>query len=285
MALTLRWKDATTLPVEAEGLRPESLRTLDAAEVARLPLRVGNATAALGDLFDATGDPADGELRLEGDMRPVRALGSGMTEGTIAVRGAIGRHLGAGMSGGTIDVEGAAGDWAGSEMRGGTIRIRGGAGDSLGAAYPGSRLGMRDGVILVEGAIGRDAALGMRRGLIAIAGDAGEGLGRRMVAGSVFLFGRMGRGAGAGMKRGTIAAFGPGPTELLPTFRPSCRFRPPFATIYLKALRSRGFPVPPEVFAGAFEKYNGDLIEGGLGEVLLWEPGRGGSIPSTGPLR
>jgi formylmethanofuran dehydrogenase subunit C len=276
MPLILRGKASTTLPIEVEGLRPDLLKTLTCAEVGRLAVPVGNTSVPVGDVFQVEGECADGHLIVEGDLTNVHRLGFGMTSGTLTVRGDAGLHLGAEMTGGLIDVWGGVGDWAGAEMRGGILRVRGQAGRYLGAAYPGSRRGMREGVILVEGPVGDDAGLAMRRGLIAIAGPAGDGLGRAMIAGSVFAFGTVGRRPGAGMKRGTLALFGleqPDEPGLLPTFRPSCRDRPPFVTLYLRQLRAWGFPVPDAAFAGLFQRYNGDLVERGQGEVLAWQPG------------
>jgi formylmethanofuran dehydrogenase subunit C len=279
MPLRLLWSGSTTLPVEAEGLRPDALAALAPAEVARLRLPVGNATAELGELFRVEGDGADGLLAFEGDLRHVRRLGAAMASGTLTVRGDAGPHLGAGMTGGTIEVVGSVGDWAGAGMRGGTLRLRGRAGDHLGAAEPGGRLGMRDGVILVEGEVGAEAGRALRRGLIAVAGRAGDGLGRAMIAGSVFAFGPIGRRAGAGMKRGTLALFGADAPELLPSFLPGGRYRPPFVTLYLRRLRAWGFPVPDPAFAGVFGQFRGDVVERGQGEVLVWEPAGAGIRP------
>ncbi|MBX6314344.1 MAG: formylmethanofuran dehydrogenase subunit C, partial [Isosphaeraceae bacterium] len=119
MPLTLRWKGSTTLAVEADGLRPDTLAGLSAAEAARLPAVVGNISAELGELFEVAGDGADGHLVLEGDLRAVRGIGRGMASGRLTVQGDAGTHLGAGMSGGMIEVEGSVGDWAGAELRGG----------------------------------------------------------------------------------------------------------------------------------------------------------------------
>src|SRR4051794_36286727 len=118
MPLRLLWNGSTALPVEAEGLRPDALCALAAAEVARLRVPVGNTSAEVGELFRVEGDGADGQLVFEGDLRPVRRLGFAMASGTLTVRGDAGPHLGAGMSGGTIEVVGSAGAWAGAEMRG-----------------------------------------------------------------------------------------------------------------------------------------------------------------------
>ncbi len=273
MPLTLRWRDTTTLPVEAESLRPDTLVGLSSAEVAGLTLAVGNTTADLGSLFEVEGDARDGELVVEGDLQRVARIGQGMTSGRLTVRGPVGSHLGAGMLGGTIEVFGPAGHWVGAEMRGGRIHIRGSAGDYLGSAYPGSRAGMREGVILVEGAIGNEAGQAMRRGLIALSGGAGHGLGRGMIAGSIFAFGPVGTALGLGMKRGSLVLFGDPPAlSILPSFARSGRMRPVFVTIYLRQLRDWGFPVPDSAFVGAFDRYNGDLAESGQGEILLWNP-------------
>jgi formylmethanofuran dehydrogenase subunit C len=270
MPLTLRWNGVTTLPVEVEGLRPDALQALDAREVASLSVSVGNTEAEVGELFRVDGRASDGHVVVEGDLPGVARLGEGMGSGLLTVRGDVGSHLGSAMTGGAIEVFGSVCDWAGAEMRGGMLRIRGSAGNGLGAAYPGSLRGMRDGVILVEGSIGNEAGLAMRRGLIAVAGPAGDGLGRAMIAGSIFAFGPIGLAAAVGMKRGTLALFGVDDPSLLPTFLRACRHRPPFVALYLRQLVAWGFPVPARAFAGAFERYNGDLVERGHGEVLVW---------------
>ena len=269
MPLHLRWRAATTLPVELSGLTPDVCREGNLDELRRRRVRVGNQGVELAELFEVDGGPGDDRLILEGDLRTVRGIGQGMRGGSLRVEGAAGDRLGAELAGGTIEVEGSVGDWAGAEMRGGLLRIRGRAGNGLGAAFPGSRLGMREGMILVEGSAGDDAGLAMRRGTIAIVGEAGETAGRAMIAGSIFVFGQLGRRAGLTLRRGTIAVFGMPDYEVLPTFPASGRSRPPFLAIYLKRFRECGLPVPEDAFAGPVERYNGDLAEGGQGEILI----------------
>jgi formylmethanofuran dehydrogenase subunit C len=273
MALTLRWKDATSLPVEAAALRPDALRGLSAAEVARLDLPHGNASSQVGELFEVEGDLGDDHIILEGNLRAIRALGAGMSSGRLTVRGDAGPRAALGMSGGEVTVEGSAGPWAGAEMTGGLLRITGDAGAGLGAALPGSPLGMRGGTILVGGSVGADAGLAMRRGQIAVGRGAGVGFGRALVAGSAFAFGPVGMLAGMGMKRGTIALFGqhdPNDPGVLPTFAPSGRDRPPFLTIYLRHLIDLGFEVPISLLTGTLTRYNGDRSARGQGEILVW---------------
>ncbi|WP_435016492.1 formylmethanofuran dehydrogenase subunit C [Tundrisphaera sp. TA3] len=271
MALRFTWKNAGGPPIDADAIRPEAFAGLDAAGAARVEVGAGNRMAPLGDLARVEGDGADGVLIFEGDLRRVAGLGTGMASGRIEVRGDVGPRLGAGMTGGEIEVTGSAGIWAGAEMAGGSIRIRGDAGDCLGAALPGSRLGMRDGVILVDGDAGEDVGLAMRRGLIAVGGRTGPGLGRSMIAGSIFAFGPIGRAAGAGMKRGTLALFGGDDPDggLLPTFAPSGTFCPHTLSIYLRQLAAWGFAVPETASSAGVRRYNGDLVEGGQGEILV----------------
>ncbi len=269
MPLVLRWADATRLPVSAEGLLPSALAGSTAAEVAGRPIAVGNSRSEVGELFRVEGDPADGRLVFEGDLRGVRAIGVELDEGTIEVRGDVGHGLGAAMSGGTIDVFGGVGDNAGAELRGGLIRVRGDAGHNLGGALPGSRLGMRDGIIVLDGDGGDDAGLAMRRGLIAVLGRCGTGAGRAMVAGTLLAFGPVGDGAGAGMKRGTIALFGDEPGAVGPTFAEGIPFRPVVLAIYLRALRRLGLDVPATADHGPLGRFLGDRLEDGRGEILV----------------
>jgi formylmethanofuran dehydrogenase subunit C len=272
MPLVLTWNDATRLPVEADGLRPEVLAGLSVLDVSRLRLPLGNTSVEVGELFHVEGTTADGHLIMEGDLRCVRAVGAGMRAGAITVRGDVGARVGLGMSGGWLVVEGSAGAWAGAEMAGGLLQIVGDAGSGLGSALPGSRRGMTEGVILVGGSAGDDVGVAMRRGFIAVRGRVGQGAGRWMIAGSLFAFGAVGPMLGLGMRRGTIALFGQTAetSVVLPTFVRSGRDRPPVLTIYLRHLVGWGFDVPAAVFSGRLTRYNGDRADRGQGEVLVW---------------
>lgn len=272
MALSMRWRDATPLEVRLNGLCPDRLATLTPPAIAALPALIGNATAHFGDLFQVDGDASDGVVRLEGNLSHVLELGKGMASGRLEIMGNVGSYLGAEMSGGLIEVRGDVADWAGVELRGGRITIHGNCGDWMGAAYPGERLGMRAGEILVHGNVGANAGVALRRGLIAISGSVGDGAGRGMVAGSLFVNQKLGPGAGLGMKRGTIAwlaSQGDVESHLLPTFLPAGLGQYPFVGIYLKHLEQRGFPVPEQARIRTFARYNGDVAQGGRGEILV----------------
>ena len=260
------------LPVDGSPIRPETFRERTSADAARVALRVGNATAEVGDLFEIEGDAADGALAVEGDLTHVYRLGRGMATGSLKVRGDVGPHLGAEMTGGLLDLDGSCGDWAAAEMRDGVVKIRGDAGNSLGAAYPGSRRGMRGGLIMVGGSAGDDVGLMMRRGVIGIKGAVGAGLGRNMIAGTIYACGAVGKLPGAGMKRGTLVLAGPGEgaeSLLSPTFHYTVRLSMPILGVYASMLQERGFVAPPSVSSGEIDRYNGDLAVDGRGEVLI----------------
>lgn len=267
--LVLKYHNTTTIPVEAECITPENLAGKTVAAISSLPLQHGNAQAPLAEFFHVSGDADDQDIVIEGDCGRVKWLGAGMTRGRLTIHGNVGMHLGAEMVGGEIAVHGGAGDWVGAEMRGGRIHVRGDAGHLVGAAYRGSRSGMRGGVILIEGNAGNEIGGTMRRGLIAIGGDAGDFVAVSMIAGTVFVFGKPGIRIGAGMKRGTVGLFGER-SPLLATYRFDCVYRPVFMSLYLRELRAWSFPVAEQFFHGHFDRYSGDLVALGKGEILHW---------------
>ncbi|MCA9104202.1 MAG: formylmethanofuran dehydrogenase subunit C [Planctomycetales bacterium] len=256
------------IPIEAAGLLPErfvdaSLDTLRAHRIF-----VGNRTVALSELFEIEGNTADSHWVFAGDLSSVQHLGEGMTSGTIIVHGDIGRHVGGSMRGGRMEIKGSAGDFAGAELRGGTLLIRGDAGHHTGGAYRGSPRGMTGGQLIVAGSAGNEVGRRMRRGLIAVGGNVGDLAGASMRAGTLVTGGSWGARAGAGMIRGTLLAWQPPREPLLPTFRHACRYTPPFLPVLMRGLSQHGLSFPTHR-PSAFELWNGDLLEGGRGELLL----------------
>ena len=268
MALTLRLKSPSNVPIEVEGITPDALANKSIREIEKLKIFNGNRSEALAEFFDVHGDAKDGRHRWEGDLRGVHWIGAKMTTGSLHVAGSGGRHLGSEMSGGEIVVDGDAGDWVGGEMRGGLIHVRGRAGHLIGAAYRGSQIGMKGGTILIDGDVGNEIGHTMRRGLISVGGNAGDLVGFNMRAGSIFVFGSAGIRHGAGMRRGTIGFFGSNP-PLLTSFRYACRFEPTVLQLAFRFLQRRDFRFDEELFDTPYSLFNGDLIEGGRGEILL----------------
>lgn len=267
--LRLTYIGTTTVPVEAEAIRPDTLAGKSNAEIAALRVQHGNASAPLGEFFRVEGSADDGAVTLEGDCSRVKMLGAGMAGGSLTIRGDAGMHLGAEMTGGEIRVHGNAADWVGAEMRGGKIHVHGNAGHLVGAAYRGSRFGMRGGAILVEGKTGDEVGIGMRRGLVVV-GEVGDFAGASLIAGTVFVFGPSGIRAGASMKRGTVAFFGP-PPEILRTFRYACTYEPIYLSLYLRQLHAWGYPGVAQYLNVRWHRYCGDRVSLGKGEILVRE--------------
>jgi formylmethanofuran dehydrogenase subunit C len=269
MPTVLRLVHPTTLPIEVDGIVPATVRAASLDELRRRAILVGNRETPLGELFTVSRSGDDGDLVWEGDCSVVKRIAAGMKEGRVRVPGSAGMHVAAGMIGGEVVVDGDADDWLGAEMRGGRVTVRGNAGRLVGAAYRGSRRGMTGGEIFVHGSAGHEIGHTMRRGLIAVGGRSGDAAGFHMIAGSIFLFGPTGHRHGAGMKRGTIGLFSDPPHELLPTFRRAVRYAPAFMRVYLRRLLSIGFPIPPELVDAEYDRWCGDLVSLGKGEILI----------------
>lgn len=265
--VTLRRKESSTIPVEAESISPDRFQGLSETQIRKLPAFYGRRQVTLGDLFDIEGVHTD-TIGVEGDVSHVKKIGYGMSRGSLTIRGDAGPHTGAYMSGGELTVDGSAGDWLGAQMTGGTINVMEHAGNFVGGAYPGETRGMNRGLIVVRGNVGQEPALRMRRGLIVVLGDTGDFPGAHMIAGSLFVFGRLGNRPGAGMKRGSIVAFGEAP-ELLPAFRYSGAYEPVWLQFYVQHLIKEGLMLSRRELAGVYRRYVGDFNELGKGEILI----------------
>lgn len=274
MPLTLTLKQPTSIPIEVDGVRLETVREQTLDQIRATPVQYGNKQPTLGEFFDARGSAAvDNHLVWVGDCSKVKLIGANLSQGTITVEGNAGMHLGAEMTGGEVVCQGNAADWVGAEMKGGRIRVGGNAGHCVGAVYRGGRRGMTGGEILISGNAGNEIGNTLRRGLIAVGGEAGDAIGFNLLAGSIFVFRKPGIRAGAGMKRGTIVFFGGDAPAMLPTFKYSCTYRPDYLRVYLMHLKRNGFPVPDECVSAVYRRYNGDFLELGRGEILVRQAG------------
>lgn len=269
MVLRLQLTHSTPIPLEVEGILPETVAGQSLAEIEQLPIHHGNRQVPLAEFFRVQGS-ADGDSMIwEGDLSGTHWIGAGLTRGTLRIEGPAGRHLGSRMRGGRIDVAGAVSDWLGAEMLGGVIQAHGDAGHMVGGAYRGSARGMTGGTILVSGSAGNEVGHSLRRGLIAVAGAAGDLLGFGLLAGTILVYGHCGLRLGAGMRRGTIGVFGPDRPALLPSFRYGCRSRPEILRLIERLLTRHRFPAPCALGDTEIDLYHGDLLEGGRGEVLM----------------
>jgi formylmethanofuran dehydrogenase subunit C len=265
--IRLTLKGRLPFRLSLDGITPDRVAGLAAAELARRPLAAGNRRGVLGDWFqvEAGGDPADC-LVITGDER-LDDIGAGMAGGELIVEGDVGAGVGTAMSGGILRVSGSAGYGGATAMRGGELRIAGDAGDQLGGALPGERTGMSEGVVIVGGNAGSFVGDRMRRGLIVICGAAGPYCAARMLAGTIIVGGAIGADPGIAMRRGSLVALAgtmaPAPgfadcgvTELT-VLRLIGRF---LASSGLAALAARIGPLRRRV---------GDLGQNGKGEILI----------------
>lgn len=269
MTLQLCLNVESDVPLEVEGILPETVRARTLAEIRQLPVFHGNRRVPLGEFFQVSGDPSDEQIEWAGDLSGVHWIGAHMTSGSVRICGSAGRHVGSQMLGGSIEVEGDASDWVGAEMAGGLIRIRGAAGHLVGAAYRGSARGMTGGMILVHGKVGNEIGHSMRRGLLAVGGDAADLIGFNMLAGTILVFGDVGIRHGAGMRRGTIGLLGSSATPPLVSYRHACRRRLEILRLLAGSLSAHAFPLAERLWDLVVDLYNGDLIEGGRGELLV----------------
>jgi formylmethanofuran dehydrogenase subunit C len=269
MVLKLQFKGGADVPLEVEGICPDTLRGEAIHEIEKREVFYGNTRVPLAEFFSISGDPSDGHHQWDGDLAGVHWIGAGMTEGTIHITADAGRHIGSEMSGGQITVDGDASDWVGAEMKGGLIDVRGRAGHLIGSAYRGSAKGMTGGTILVHGDVGNEIGHSMRRGLLVVGGNTGDLIGFNMHAGTILVWGESGIRHGAGMRRGTIGFMGDYHPPLLISFKQGCRFRSEVITLILKYLERLQFPVPAATWDADFDLFHGDMLEGGRGEMLL----------------
>lgn len=256
------------IPIEATCLRPDLLQGLPLDAIGRLPVLFGNRSSTVSEHFIVGGTADDSSLTLEGDCSLVKHVGSNMAAGTLVVHGSVGMHAGSAMRGGKLTVYGNASDWLGAGMKGGMIHVHGNAGHSVGGCYRGDEEGMTDGVILVSGNVGENTGSQMRRGLIAIRGNASDFTGWKMKGGTIAIYGNAGSRVGAGMKRGTIVLMGgTQPDSILPTFSAPHWHDGAFLSIYKDQLE--GWHATDRARPVQFARYRGDLLETGLGEVLV----------------
>ena len=278
--VTLALKQIPSLPVEAEGINPESIAEKAIQDIQHLPLWCGSRQEEAGAYFDVeiaagpqdesddgSGESDLPELVLRGDLSRFKRLGQGMGAGTMVIEGSVGFHAGALMRGGTLVIQGNAGDWLGAHMEGGLIRVEGSAGHFAGAAYRGESKGMTGGLILIKGNAGQMLGGRMRRGLIAVGGDCEDMPGYSMLAGTILICGKAGIRVGVRMERGTVILLQP--QAPLPTFYYNCTYRPVFWELLCAQLAQAGFQLPAATKGMSFRRYSGDANEGCRGELLM----------------
>jgi formylmethanofuran dehydrogenase subunit C len=248
--ITITPKKAFRISVEAENISPDKFASLNIEQIKSLTVWQGNRKIMLSDLFTVEGDdaPATAEettIRLAGDFFQVKRIGEGMTAGVVEVQGSIGMHAGNNMLGGLLSIAGNADDWLAREMRGGKVVVMGNAGNYVGGGYRGEKCGMRGGEIEVKGSAGAYLGEHLCGGSIRIGGDAGDFPGAANQGGTIFIGGSTYL-PGAEMSKGTITV--KGEAKVLPSFQK------------MEIVQIDGL---------AFQKYAGDNVDNGKGELLV----------------
>jgi formylmethanofuran dehydrogenase subunit C len=245
-------------PVHADCISPDILAGKSLEEISAMQVWEGNKQHVLKDLFNSKGkvesSPEKIIVKIRGDIRKVRMIGSKMTAGRINIEGDVGMHLGEMMKGGEIIVRGNVDSWVGCMMEGGRIEVHGTAGDYVGASYRGSTNGMKDGIIFIHGDAGSQVGCYMRGGLIKVDGNVGEFTGNNMRDGEILVQGDCKGRAGAGMLDGKIVIRGH-LSSVLPTFIMD-RIKP-------------SVKVDGKKIAGPFYRLTGDIADHGKGKLFV----------------
>lgn len=243
-------------PIIAQCVNPDVFLDKSIEEIANLPIWIGNKQKKLADLFKIEENPnSKYTITINGDVKNIKRIGWGMTQGAIIINGNAGMHLGKKMSGGKIVVNGNTEGWTASEMKGGIIEIKGNAGDYLASPYRGSTVGARKGKVIVHGNVGSDAAVYMKSGIIKIHGDAGPFMGFRMGGGVIHVGKNAGTRLGACMTGGKIVVSGKLDT-IMPTFS-------------IEQIKKKVKIEADDKAVGPFYVFLGDLAESGRGKLFL----------------
>jgi formylmethanofuran dehydrogenase subunit C len=251
--IILRPKKPFDIPVEAEVISPDKLAGLTLAQIGSLEAWQGNSKNKLSDLFRVEGDdvpvkPEETTVILEGDFSKVKRIAENMSAGNVEARGNVGMRAGSGMRGGVLRVQGNADDWLGREMRGGKIVVEGSVGNYAGAGYRGEKCGMRGGEMDVSGQAGTYLGEHMCGGNIRVGGDAGDFPGSANQGGTIIIGGSTYL-PGAEMTKGSI------------TIKGMAKMLPSYQKMELV-----------EIEGANFQKYVGDLVENGKGEIYVSNP-------------
>ena len=219
--ITFTLRKEPELYLEVEEMTPDYCAGKSAAEIAAMPVYMGNETHTLGEFFDVSGKggatPEDTKLVIHGDLKKIKYIGMKMTAGEIVVNGSTDMYTGAWMKGGTITVNGNVDSFAAIGMEGGSLVINGNARDYLGAAYRGDWRGMQGGSITVKGDVGSDTGMFMNGGTIDIGGDTDYHVGVHADGGKIIIRGNSKGRVGGQMVKGEIIVLGE-IERMLPTF-------------------------------------------------------------------
>ena len=268
-SLTLRPATPLLRRIDLFGIVPKRVKDLPLSEILRLPIRIDERAAVVGDYFEVV----DGEratIAFDGDLSNCDYVGGGLDGGRILVTGSVGDFLADRMCDGVIEVGGSANRFAGSGLRGGLVRVAGDCGKYAAAAAPGAKRGMNGGVLVVSGNCDQWLATRMRRGTVIVHGSVAAACASRMIAGTLALCGHVEFPLAANMARGSILLLGHQVGCTSPAgFTDPERTELSYLRILINDIaaylpnRIRSERVPAVVFRAM-----GDRVNRGLGEII-----------------
>ncbi len=94
--ITLVPKGNFKLPIEGKNVTPDIFTGKSVKEIEALEMWEGNRKRTIGDLFEVKDDGTSSEeftIKIEGNIRSVRNIGTQMSKGQIIVDGDVGMHL------------------------------------------------------------------------------------------------------------------------------------------------------------------------------------------------
>ncbi len=268
-SLTLRPANTAPRRINLFGIVPNQVKDLPLSEIFRLPIRIEERAAVVGDCFEVVdGDRAT--IVLDGDLSNCDYVGGGLDGGRILVTGSVGDFLADRMRDGVIEVRGSADRFACSGLRGGLVHVAGDCGEYAAAAAPGAQRGMNGGFLVVNGNCDQWLATRMRRGTVIVHGNVAAACASRMIAGTLALCGQVDFPLAANMARGSILLLGHEGVCTSPA-----GFTEPELTelSYLRMLINDIAPYLPvrickERIPAVVFRAMGDRVNRGLGEII-----------------
>lgn len=268
--LQLKFMHLPILPIDIRAVVFDSRSFRNADSLERKLIRYGHNAISLGDICQVSKQTSTMDLvEIHGSTPSIHHLGEAC-EVEIIVHGPVGRWTGAGMNGGRITILGDTGEGLGAGMSGGEILVEGNVSSGCGSRLYGNDQRMTGGLILVNGNAGSHLGQGMRRGTIVVKGRSGDFTGVDMLAGTIFVAGKTGKCTGLNMRRGSIVtakAMG------IPAgFLYAGKMDAGWLGILYNQLVQYGSFMKNWVAARTYDRFTGDHLEMGKGELILYEP-------------
>ena len=247
------------------NLKPFSLNYINSIE-----LNYGSRKKKLGSMFNVTIKKnkyiKNRKVLIKSANNFFQNIGSEWKDDYLAINGDVGSFLGFKMKSGIIDLNGSCNNFLGCQMRGGKIFVKNNVGDYAGSAIYGEKIGMNGGVICINGNAKNYLGQYMRRGLIIVRKNVGDFCANNLIAGTIIIHRKINNSFCIGMKRGTII-LSKKPKKIDESFVMCGVQEINFFSILSNYLIKE--KIYKKLNFSVFEKYIGNRINFGLGELLI----------------